>query len=41
VDGESWSATSDEPIPAGSPVKVVQREGLILKVELVKENKKK
>ncbi len=41
VDGENWSAVSDEPIPAGSQVKVMQREGLVLKVEMVKETKKK
>jgi membrane-bound serine protease (ClpP class) len=41
VDGENWSATCDEPITAGSRVKVIQRNGLVLKVEIVKENKKK
>ena len=42
VDGENWPAASDEPIPAGSQVKVIRREGLVLKVEMVKEaNKKK
>ncbi len=39
IDGENWSATSDEPIPAGSNVKVVKRNGLVLKVEI--ENKDK
>jgi membrane-bound serine protease (ClpP class) len=37
VDGENWSATSEKPIPAGSNVKVVQRNGLILTVEIKKE----
>ena len=41
VDGENWSAISDEPISAGSQVKVMQRKGLVLKVEIVKETKKK
>lgn len=39
VDGEDWSATSDEPIAAGSQVKVVERKGLVLKVEKSKEEK--
>jgi membrane-bound ClpP family serine protease len=34
VDGENWSATSEEPIPAGSNVRVIQRNGLVLKVEI-------
>jgi membrane-bound serine protease (ClpP class) len=33
VAGEQWSAWSDDPIPAGITVRVVRREGLILKVE--------
>lgn len=33
VAGEQWSARSDDPIPAGIEVRVVRREGLILKVE--------
>lgn len=33
VGGELWSAKSDEPIPTGSPVRVVQREGFVLIVE--------
>lgn len=37
VDGENWSATSEKPIPAGSNVKVIQRNGLVLKVEIDKE----
>jgi membrane-bound ClpP family serine protease len=33
VDGEQWSARSDDAIPAGMPVRVVQMDGFILKVE--------
>jgi membrane-bound serine protease (ClpP class) len=33
VAGELWSARSEQAIPAGSPVKVIGREGLILLVE--------
>ena len=33
VGGEMWSARSPRPIPAGSKVRVVGREGLILLVE--------
>lgn len=33
VGGELWSARSDKPIPMGSPVRVVQRDGFILIVE--------
>jgi len=32
VAGEMWSARSDEPIPAGSTIRVVRREGFILVV---------
>jgi len=32
VAGESWSAQADDKIPAGSPIVVVAREGLHLKV---------
>jgi membrane-bound serine protease (ClpP class) len=32
VGGEDWTARSDTLIPAGSQVKVVDREGLVLKV---------
>lgn len=35
VDGELWSATSHTPIPAGSLVRVVKRDGFTL--EVVKE----
>ena len=33
VAGEMWSARSEKPIPAGSSVRVVRREGFILIVE--------
>jgi membrane-bound serine protease (ClpP class) len=33
VAGEQWSAYSDEPIPEGAAVRVLRREGLMLKVE--------
>jgi membrane-bound serine protease (ClpP class) len=33
VGGEQWSAWSEEPIPVGESVRVIRREGLILKVE--------
>ncbi len=33
VNGELWSARSDQPISAGSPIRVVRREGFILVVE--------
>ena len=33
VAGELWSARSEEPIPAGSSVRVLRREGFILIVE--------
>ena len=35
VGGELWSARSKEPIPAGSKVRVVGREGFILEVEAI------
>lgn len=37
VDGELWSAKSDQEIPEGSPVRVVGREGFRLKVERVED----
>lgn len=37
INGEAWSAWSKEPIPAGSKVRILQREGLMLEVEQVKE----
>jgi membrane-bound serine protease (ClpP class) len=33
VNGELWSARSENPIPAGSSIRVVRREGFILVVE--------
>jgi len=33
VAGEQWSARSDEAIPPGVPVRVVQMDGFVLKVE--------
>jgi membrane-bound serine protease (ClpP class) len=34
VSGELWSATAEESIPIGTPVRVTGREGLMLVVEL-------
>jgi membrane-bound serine protease (ClpP class) len=36
VAGELWSAQSDEPISTGAQVRVVRREGFVLKVEKFK-----
>ncbi len=33
LDGEMWTARSEQPIPAGTWVRVLSREGLILEVE--------
>jgi membrane-bound serine protease (ClpP class) len=33
VAGEMWSAKSDAPIPVGSAIRVVRREGFVLVVE--------
>jgi membrane-bound serine protease (ClpP class) len=33
VGGELWSARSDQAIPLGARVRVIAREGFILKVE--------
>ena len=41
VDGENWSAISDQPIKKDSQVIVTQRNGLVLKVEPVTDKKKK
>jgi membrane-bound serine protease (ClpP class) len=41
VDGENWSAVSDQTIPKGSQVIVRQRKGLILTVEIYTEKKLK
>jgi membrane-bound serine protease (ClpP class) len=38
VHGEMWTAYSDKKIKAGSQVKVLEREGLMLKVEQIKES---
>jgi membrane-bound ClpP family serine protease len=37
VGGEEWSALAKETIPAGTPVRVLRRNGLILEVEKVKK----
>lgn len=39
VDGELWSARSDHPIPAGSHVRVLGRDGFVLVVEKEKPQK--
>jgi membrane-bound serine protease (ClpP class) len=39
VAGELWSARSDEPISAGSHIRVVRREGFVLVVEKVQSAK--
>jgi len=41
VDGENWSATSDSRVPKGSQVNILERTGLVLKVEKMEEQKKK
>jgi membrane-bound serine protease (ClpP class) len=33
INGELWSARSEDPIPAGSSIRVVRREGFVLIVE--------
>jgi membrane-bound ClpP family serine protease len=40
VAGELWSARSDKPVPAGSRVRVVSREGFVLVVALDDQSKK-
>jgi membrane-bound serine protease (ClpP class) len=40
VAGELWSARSDKPVPAGSRVRVVSREGFVLVVERDDQSKK-
>ena len=35
--GELWSARSDQPIPSGARVRVLEREGFTLKVEAIEE----
>lgn len=39
INGEEWTAWSDKPIPAGSRVRVKSRQGLVLEVEPVDEQK--
>jgi len=39
VAGELWSARSEKPIPAGSHVRVVSREGFVLVVTLDEQSK--
>ena len=36
VRGEIWLARSDAPLAAGSRVKVVNRDGLVLRVEAIR-----
>jgi membrane-bound serine protease (ClpP class) len=40
VAGELWSARSDRPIPAGSQVRVLGREGFVLSVEPILQPEK-
>ena len=37
VGGELWTAQADQPIPEGAQVKVVDREGLVVTVEIAGE----
>ena len=39
VNGELWSARSDHPIPAGSHIRVIGRDGFVLVVEKEKAQK--
>lgn len=42
IEGELWTARSDQPIPAGSLVRIVRFDGLYLTVEKVERlNKEK
>ncbi len=41
VNGENWSAVSDKLIKAGSQVKVIQRNGLVLQVEMAQKIQEK
>ena len=41
VDGENWSASSEKRISKGSQVTILERTGLVLKVEISEEGKKK
>ena len=38
VMGELWSARSEHPLTAGTPVRVLRREGFVLVVEALKDN---
>jgi membrane-bound serine protease (ClpP class) len=40
VASELWSARSEKPIPAGSPVRVISRDGFTLVVERADQSKK-
>lgn len=40
IEGELWSARSDQPIPAGSMVRIVRSDGLFITVEKVENLKK-
>jgi len=40
VDSELWSARSGKPIPAGSHIRVVSRDGFTLVVERDDQSKK-
>jgi membrane-bound ClpP family serine protease len=40
VAGELWSARSEKPVPAGSYVHVIRREGFVLVVERDDQSKK-
>jgi len=39
INGEDWSARSNELIPVGSKVRVLKRQGLVLEVEGIEEEK--
>jgi len=41
VNGEEWSARSEDPIPTGSEVSILSREGLVLIVEPLAQKQKK
>lgn len=38
VGGEEWTARSEDPIPAGMPVRVIGRDGLVVVVEPVEKS---
>ncbi|WP_067562411.1 NfeD family protein [Halofilum ochraceum] len=37
--GERWQARSDHPIPPGTPVRVIEREGLVVRVEPIESDR--